>query len=223
MSDSSTLFFFFFLQHGTDLGVLHRFTRQLVSKDRLHHHTTTSCQDRQQTVTQAMRLLVASLQPNPGLCADLSGIQLHLVIPVGSPLVVGPQVLDVAEDFFVRIALIASRHHECIHLQALLALRRGGVVLGGVDVDAHSILRAVVLNPRDLAGGKDAVLPLLLIGVLDALQVKVVVDLFDQLKADHAVVGRLVCGKGALALFGGQVIESLHALRIEDFVHTNNS
>lgn len=210
-----------FLQHSTDLGgVLHRFTRQLVPKNRLHHLSTPGSQNRQQTVTQAMRFLVAPLQPDTRLSADFSGIQLHSVIPAGRPFADWPQVGDVSEDIFVRITLVARCHHEGIHFQTLLALERRVVLLGRVDVDAHAVFGAVVLHARDLAGWQNPVLPLLLVGVLHALQVEVVVDLLDQLETDNAVVGGTVCGKRALALFGGQVVEFLNPFWVKYFIHT---
>lgn len=168
-----------------------------------------------------MRFLVAPLQPDTRLSADFSGIQLHSVIPAGHPFADWPQMGDVSEDIFVRITLVARCHHEGIHFQTLLALERRVVLLGRVDVDAHAVFGAVVLHARDLAGWQNPVLPLLLVGVLHALQVEIVVDLLDQLETDNAVVGGTVCGERALALFGGQVVEFLNPFGVKYFIHTD--
>lgn len=211
------------LQHGTNWsGVLHLLARQLLAKKRLHHFSTTRRQDRQQAVTQTVGLLVTALKPDTSPCTDLSRVHLDPVVPAGDPLlqVCGPQVLNIAQNFLVRIALVASRHHEGVNFQSLLAFRGSGGVLGGPDMEAHPVLRAVVLNASDLAGGKDPVLPLGLVGVLDTLEVQVIVNLLDQFETDNAIVGCLVSGEGALTLFGRLVVEGFDTFRVEDFVDT---
>lgn len=87
-------------------------------------------------------------------------------------------------------------------------------------MEAHPVLRAVVLNASDLAGRKDAVLPLGLVGVLDALEVQVIVNLLDQFETDNTVVGCLVGGERALTLFGSHVVKGFDTFRVEDFVDT---
>lgn len=118
------------------------------------------------------------------------------------------------------IALVASRHHEGVNFQSLLAFRGSGGVLGGPDMEAHPVLRAVVLNTSYLARRKNPVLPLGLVGILDALEVQVVVNLLNQFETDNAIVGCLVGGEGTLTLLRRLVVEGFDTFRVEDFVDT---
>lgn len=77
-----------------------------------------------------------------------------------------------------------------------------------------------MFDSRDLASGEDAVLPLLLVGVLDPLDVHIVVNLLNEFKTDHTVVGGLVSLEGTLALFGREVIEFVDTFGVEDLVNT---
>jgi hypothetical protein len=77
-----------------------------------------------------------------------------------------------------------------------------------------------MLDACDLATRKDPMLPLGLVGVLDPLNIHVVVDFFDQLEADNAIIRRLVCFERALALISGEVVEFLGSLGVENLVDT---
>lgn len=78
----------------------------------------------------------------------------------------------------------------------------------------------MVFNSRDLAGGKDTVLPLFLIGGFNTLEIQVIVNLFDQFETDDTVVGGFIFGESTLAAFGRQVVERFHPFRVEDFIDT---
>ena len=109
-------------------------------------------------------------------------------------------MLHILQELLVRVTEVSRRHHKSVDLQGFLAFahRALRIVLGRLQMEAHPALGPVVFDPRNLAVGQNAVLPLRLVGVLDSLKVHLVVDLLDQLKPDNAVVGGLVGGKGAL-------------------------
>jgi hypothetical protein len=75
-----------------------------------------------------------------------------------------------------------------------------------------------MLDACDLATREDTVLPLGLVGVLDPLNIHVLVDLFDQLESDNAIICSLVRLEGALTLISGEVVEFLGSLGVEDLV-----
>lgn len=84
----------------------------------------------------------------------------------------------------------------------------------------HARGGVVVLDAADGALGQNTVLPLLLVGVLDPLQVHGVVDLLNQLQSHHGVVGRLFDRNALAALLGRQLEELVDTLGVEDLVNT---
>lgn len=206
-------------QHRAQSGVLPRRPRQLLRKHRVHNLAPAHRQDGQETIAQPVRLLVTALQPDTSVRADLAGVERHAVIAAGVPrsLTRRPQAAHPFQQLLVRVPQVPGGDHQGVDLQHLLALR--ALVRGGLDVHAHALGRAVVLDAADVALRQDAVLPLRLVRVLHALQVHRVVDLFDQLEPDDGVVGCFFDGDALAALFGGLAEEVVHALGVEDFIH----
>lgn len=165
-----------------------------------------------------MRLLIAPLQPNPRPSTDLTRIQSNSIIPTRRPrrLARGPEPTHLLKELLVRVTLVARRNHQGVHLEHLLGV--GGIVLGGLDVDAHAMRRVVVLDAGDLALGQDAVLPGGFVGVPDALEVHCVVNFFDELEADDRVVCGFFFGDAGVAFFVGELEEFFYSLWVEDLV-----
>lgn len=62
-----------------------------------------------------------------------------------------------------------------------------------------------------------------LVRVLQALVVECVVETFDQFQTDNTVVGRTVLSDGLPADFSREFVESVDAIRVEDFIYTTET
>lgn len=120
------------------------------------------------------------------------------------------------------VAVVARGDHERVHLQNLLSVADEAIatLLHSLDMQSHPSLRSIMLNTCNLAAGKNAMLPLGLVGILDSLEIHLVVDFLNQLDSDNAVVGGFVDLERALPLAGREVVELVGSFGVENFVYT---
>lgn len=103
---------------------MHGSTGQLIRKYTANDLTAAHRQDGQQAIAETVGLLVAALQPDTRVAADLAAIQLNAVVTAGGPdsLTGRPQAADLLQQLLVGIALVSRRHHQRVHLEDLLAV-----------------------------------------------------------------------------------------------------
>lgn len=120
------------------------------------------------------------------------------------------------------VAVVPRGDHERVYLQHLLSVADEAIatLLHSLDMQSHPSLWSIMLNTCNLAAGKDAMLPLGLVGILDSLEIHLIVDFLNELDSDNAVVRGFVGLEGALALSGREVIELVGSFWVENFVHT---
>lgn len=101
----------------------------------------------------------------------------------------------------MRVSHVAGRHHQGVNLQDFGPLGPGGR-RHRVNPYPEWAVWTVRFDLRHLATGENTVLPFPFVGILDFLDVHIMVDLFDQLEPDDAVVGRSIGGNIVATLIG---------------------
>ena len=165
-----------------------------------------------------MTILAAALEPDAAAVRDVPLAEQDPVVPLdGVAVPVLEQMARGREEDLVAGALVAGSEHGEVEA----GLRRARIAAGGVlqREPEPTAVGAGGFEADDLAPGDDAVLPFALVGLVQALAVHVLVHAVEELGPHDAVVGAFVAGVGFPAGVGGEVVEGVDAVGVEDFVH----
>ena len=113
------------------------------------------------------------------------------------------------------IALIPSAQHRDVEATLTHA---DSAVAGVPESQADPVFGLHFLEADDFAPCDDFALPLALVGLVQALVIHVLVHPVEQLGSDDAVVCGFVVGVCFLAGLGGEVVEGVDAVGVEDLV-----
>lgn len=161
--------------------------------------------------------LATTLQPNTRVPGNRSFAEPHTVVPVGAKGLSRCQMLGRCQQSLVHVPLVAGSKYD--QVEVLMSFGDAFADL----LERQINLAALVVYLDDFSERENAVLPVLLVRVVQALPVHVTVHLFDEFQADDTVVGGLV----AVDLFPSCVIvkaiELVDLVRVEDLVHTKKT